>query len=927
MCKKLIFLTCLVLVLGLLSNASADLVVHWALEEGAGTTATDSSGNGNDGTFNGAPEWVEGKLGGGLHVRGDAEQDYVVFTLPGGDTVWQTGTIAIWVKLDSLGQDQYSSAFTNYNPNSAGIQFDVDGGNPGNFRLNPGGQFFGPATTEWAHLALTFEDGNGTFYYNSEEATTAALSDSQRTFNEFAIGINRNHSNWMAAIVDELRVYDHALTGDEIRAIMTSAAGRLPRARRPDPADGTVLEQTWVSLKWGAGDGAVTHDLYFGTNPEDVNSGAEDTYVGNLATTQQVVGFPGFPAPEGLTPGTTYYWRVDEVNDADPNSPWKGDVWSFWIPPKTTYNADPADGVHFVKTDADISWSAGFDGKLGHLYFGQDPAEVEAGTGGVYKGPIVGTTYDPGLLEEDKTYYWRVDQFDGIETHEGNVWSFTTVPEVVVTDPFLLGWWTLDEGEGTTAVDWSGHGSHGSFVGEPQWVDGYQGMALGFSDRGQYIDCVDDAGAGVTADFTIAAWVKMTPANSGKYMGIAGKLTSPGSEYYGFAIVRYSDNDFRLWVADGGDTLTNSRVSSDANCTDIDWHHVAGVREGNSNFLYVDGVRQAGMSITDFVPSDDFFHIGRQYAHYDDRYWNGLIDDVRVYNKALTDEQIAEVMLGDNKMASDPVPDRDAVLDIRDISSLSWSRGNTAASHDMYFGTDRDAVAGADRDSPEFRGNQAGTSLSLADLVEFGGGDYYWRIDEVEANGTVHAGTIWKFTVPDQLIVDNFESYNDIDPPDPASHTIYGSWADGYGIPTNGALTANEFPPYAEQITIRNGFQSMEYRYDTNMMISESTLTLTERDWTVEGVTTLSLWFKGLSSNAAERMFVALNGNAVAYHDDPAASQIVGWNEWAIDLTRFADQGVDLTNVTTMTIGFGTKNSPAAGGTGTVYFDDIGLIR
>ena len=71
-------------------------------------------------------------------------------------------------------------------------------------------------------------------------------------------------------------------------------------------------------------------------------------------------------------------------------------------------------------------------------------------------------------------------------------------------------------------------------------------------------------------------------------------------------------------------------------------------------------------------------------------------------------------------------------------------------------------------------------------------------------------------------------------------------------------------------------------------------------------------------------MFVALNGTAVVYHDDPAASQITGWNEWAIDLAAF---GADLTNVSTITIGFGTKGSPAAGGAGAMYFDDIRLIR
>jgi hypothetical protein len=71
-------------------------------------------------------------------------------------------------------------------------------------------------------------------------------------------------------------------------------------------------------------------------------------------------------------------------------------------------------------------------------------------------------------------------------------------------------------------------------------------------------------------------------------------------------------------------------------------------------------------------------------------------------------------------------------------------------------------------------------------------------------------------------------------------------------------------------------------------------------------------------------MFVAL-GNTAVYHDDASATQTTGWTEWVIDLAAFA--GVDLTNVNSITIGIGTKNSPAAGGPGTMYFDDIRLDR
>ena len=72
-------------------------------------------------------------------------------------------------------------------------------------------------------------------------------------------------------------------------------------------------------------------------------------------------------------------------------------------------------------------------------------------------------------------------------------------------------------------------------------------------------------------------------------------------------------------------------------------------------------------------------------------------------------------------------------------------------------------------------------------------------------------------------------------------------------------------------------------------------------------------------------MYVSLNGGTPVYNADPKAAQKGGWNLWVIDLSAF--QGVTLTNVNTITLGFGTKGSPAAGGPGKVYFDDIRLVR
>jgi hypothetical protein len=247
----------------------------------------------------------------------------------------------------------------------------------------------------------------------------------------------------------------------------------------------------------------------------------------------------------------------------------------------------------------------------------------------------------------------------------------------------------------------------------------------------------------------------------------------------------------------------------------------------------------------------------------------------------------------------------------------------------VYFGADADAVANATATSPEHKASMAlGEESYDAGKLELET-TYYWRVDEVNSTepGSPWIGNVWSFTTGDFLVIDDFESYDDIDPlpGEPGINRIFDKWIDGFGTTTNGALVGNDLPPYAEQTVVHGGVQSMPYFYDNNLKTSEATLTLVyPKDWTEEAVTKLSLWFRGASGNAAERMFVALNGTAVVYHDDPAASQIAGWNEWVIDLAAF---GVDLTNVSTITIGFGTKDSPAAGGTGTMYFDDIRLVR
>ncbi|MHC4119239.1 MAG: LamG-like jellyroll fold domain-containing protein [Planctomycetota bacterium] len=421
-----------------------DLLGWWKLDDGTGTVTIDSSGNGNDGTFVGDPEWVAGKFGSGLLFDGQGGERVSL-----GNLDVESGAISLscWFfanTLDTPGQDprMISKAFGGgTNDHIWMMSCSRQGGEKRlRFRLktNDGGQ----VTTliggqgspeervipvgEWGHATATWDGTtmrvflNGIETGNTDRGGTAVFLDPTvgAAFGNQPVG--GENRPW-DGILDDVRIYTKALTVEEIAQVM--AGPPAPRAAGPDPADGALLEQNWTNLGWQPGTWAVSHDVYFGTDYDAVEQGAEGAFIGNTTTAFQVVGFAGFPAPEGLQPGMTYYWRVDEVNPDNPDSPWKGIVWSFTLPPRGAYGSIPADTMKFVGTDADLSWTAKWGAALYSVYFGTDATEVANAAGAPPSGK---TTYDPGTLELETTYYWRVDAFDGATWHTGDVWSFAT---------------------------------------------------------------------------------------------------------------------------------------------------------------------------------------------------------------------------------------------------------------------------------------------------------------------------------------------------------------------------------------------------------------------------------------------------------------------------------------------------------------------
>jgi hypothetical protein len=860
MCKRFIFLTFVVEVLGviLISRAKAadpDLVGYWRFDEGSGTVAYDTSGNGNDAVFTGDPQWVAGQFGGALEFDGSGD-----FLDCGNDpSLMISGavTMTAWIRLGAVGidhkiggnQDGANGGYKMSMYNTDKVEFEIrTAANAAVLNRNVAGGTTMDAGV-WYHIAGVYsqEDGYIRTYVDGvldrEMATAEALGASPGNLYMGCEPYNTGayHFN---GVMDDLRLYSRALTEPEINGVMLGGGANFPFASSPSPADGTLHADTWVTLSWRAGDFAASHDVYFSDNFDDVNEGTGDAFRGNQGTTYYIAGFPGFAYPDGLVPGTTYYWRIDEVNEADPNSPWRGPVWSFSVPSKKAYDPFPADGTEFVDPTAiTLSWTAGYDAKLHAVYLGDDFDTVSNATGGITVGT---TTYNPGPLEFNKTYYWRVDEFDGLATNKGDVWSFGTLPEIAITDPTLVGWWKFDESTGTLALDWSGHGNHGEFQGDPQRVAGQIGGALEFDGSGDILSCGRDPSLAIVEAVTMTAWIKVDVLNLDHKVG-GNQDGSNG----GYKMTVFSNNKVEFEIRDAGNASTLNRdVAGGTTLETGIWYHVAGAYSHGDGYIrtYVDGELDRELqTMNELGASPGTFYIGCEPFNTSSYNFTGVMDDLRLYNRALTSDDIKQTMRGELDLAWNPEPVNGATVDIAKATPLTWSPGDKASEHDVYFGTDETAVADADASdiTGVYRGRQSATAYTPPEGVQWGGGPYYWRIDEVNTDQTVSKGRIWTFTVADFRTVDDFESYTD---DDDAGEAIWQSWIDGFGVAGNGSQVGYLLPPYAERTIVHSGSQSMPLFYDNTAGVenSEAELKLTSpRDWTERGVAELSLWFRG----------------------------------------------------------------------------------
>ncbi|MFB0524755.1 MAG: LamG-like jellyroll fold domain-containing protein, partial [Phycisphaerae bacterium] len=273
---------------------------------------------------------------------------------------------------------------------------------------------------------------------------------------------------------------------------------------------------------------------------------------------------------------------------------------------------------------------------------------IEICTGWNYNDPNLrnDSTYDFCLaLETDNTishvdfltpagYTFQIPGYTHMQSNNIQTWHYelAAMPSETPSTAGLVAHWKMDDNAATTSVvDSSGKGNHGtaqwntSTLSTPGKING----ALTFDGKSDYIDCGNNSSLDLTNNFTIAAWVK--PYSFSWLTGIVSKYhTVEANSYY----LRLDLNPPYNKVQFGGKSWATSLSSLNAN----QWYFVVGMRDSGIGKIYINGNLDVSSAVA-ISSSSDPVYIGMDYQP-DARYFYGVIDDVMIFNRTLSEAEI-----------------------------------------------------------------------------------------------------------------------------------------------------------------------------------------------------------------------------------------------------------------------------------------------
>jgi chitodextrinase len=616
-------------------SATPGLVAAYGLEEGSGVTVTDASGNGNNGTIANATWTSSGRYGNGL--RFDGSSAWV--TVPDADALHLTAamTLEAWVNSSAVsnawrdvifkGDDNYYLAATSTAGSrpAAGSVFD------GSYA-----EVFGLAvlaTGSWTHLAATYDGSTLRLYVNGTEVSSIAKSGSLRTStNPLQIGGDGIYGQYFQGLIDEVRVYNVALSAAQIE---TDMANPVVPATTPDTEPpsapgtltGSAVSGGEIDLSWGAASDNVRVTGYRLERCQGVGCSGFALIASPSGTSYNNL---------GLTAGTSYSYRVRATDAAGNLGPYSNVFTITTPPPDIQPPSAPGTltGSAVSGSEIDLSWGAASD-NVGVTGYRVERCQGSGCSGFALIASPSGTSYNNLGLTAGTTYSYRVRATDAA----GNLGPYSNVFSAS-TPSGLVAAYSFGEGSGSSVVDASGNGNAGTVAGTTWSASGKFGNALSFNGTSARVTVADAASFHLTSGMTLEAWVNPAVVTS----AWRDVIYKGDDNYYLEATSTTGGRPVVGSIFDGsyGEALGPAVLGTGT------WAHLAATYDGSTLRLYVNGTAVSSIAKSGSLrTSTNPLQIGGDSLY--GQYFQGLIDEVRVYNVALSAPQIqADMKLGIN---------------------------------------------------------------------------------------------------------------------------------------------------------------------------------------------------------------------------------------------------------------------------------------
>ncbi|MGB7062189.1 MAG: LamG-like jellyroll fold domain-containing protein, partial [Candidatus Zixiibacteriota bacterium] len=609
----------------------------WHFSEGSGSATYDQTINDNDGTISGATWTSDGRFGYALDF--DGVDDYV--EVPDDASLNSAGpmTIEAWIK-PSGAPLQYSEIVDK--EGTWGYSFILNDDRLLHLWVGDGTDWINSVGTtvlqddSWYYVVGVSDGDSIRVYVNGVQEGTATAQGSPESTAGVPLRIGRGNGSllrWFNGIIDEVRFSNRALTPSEIAA---NYAGGLSEGRYywkvavSDGQNDSTSETRYFNV--GVYPGPPIPNLI---NPSNLALIGDNTPTFEWSSTAGVGGEytlqyaldAGFttgvqtvsgisdtnytvPAPDSLS-DDTYYWHVQAFDFEGDSSNYQSTPFSFTVDtqaPEVTLNYPPNDSTttnDYMELSATVS-----DEKpmTVSVYGDQDP------------DPTTLLYQESGLPDPSTvTHLWGggPQEFE-VDVNTGALWHF-------------------NENTGTTAYDQTANDNDGAISGATWTTDSRFGYALDFDGLNDYVEVPADPSLDITGPITIEAWIKPS-GDPVEYSEIVDK--EPVTQGPGYSFILNNDRLLNFWIGESGTDWLSS-VGTTA-LQDDTWYYVVGVNDGDSIRVYVDGV-QEGTPTEQGPPGSTAgvnLQIGRGGTSLQ-RWFNGIIDEIRISNRALPPSEIA----------------------------------------------------------------------------------------------------------------------------------------------------------------------------------------------------------------------------------------------------------------------------------------------